>query len=466
MQKLEVNSEEIQANQKPSKKLFMKTHGCQMNFYDSEKMREVMGSQGFGISDNMADSDLVIINTCHIREKASEKMYSELGRIRKIKEARKKQGKNTIIAVAGCVAQAEGKFIKQRAPYVDIVVGPQSYSRLPAMVNNAAAGAKKNIDLDFSVIDKFDFLNEEITKQQVAKEEVKPTAFVTIQEGCDKFCTFCVVPYTRGGEYSRSVNEIYREVLKLVESGTKEVTLLGQNVNAYHGKTYEGDIWGLGKLIEHLAKIPNLERIRYTTSHPRDCDEGLYNAHKYVEKLMPFIHLPVQSGSDKILKAMNRKHSRDEYFRIIDKFRAARSDIEFSSDFIVGYPNETEADFTDTYNLVEQVGFSLSYSFIYSARPGTPAANLEDEVEKEIKRERLNRLQTLLDKQMFSSLESKRDTINKAHISRKGKFAGQYLGFLPTCQPVIINNYNGKFNDIIDVKIVDVKGRDLIGALV
>lgn len=465
MQNLEKNnSPEIEkASEQAKKKMFMKTYGCQMNFYDSEKMQEVMGSQGFGISDDMENSDLVIINTCHIREKASEKMYSELGRIRKIKESRKKEGKNTVIAVAGCVAQAEGKFIKQRAPYVDIVVGPQSYSRLPAMVNNAEEGAKKNIDLDFSVVDKFDFLNEEITKQEASKEEVKPTAFVTIQEGCDKFCTFCVVPYTRGAEYSRSVNEIYREVLKLVENGTKEVTLLGQNVNAYHGKTYEGDVWGLGKLIEHLAKIPNLERIRYTTSHPRDCDEDLYSAHKHVEKLMPFIHLPVQSGSDKILKAMNRKHTRDEYFRIIDKFRAARSDIEFSSDFIVGYPNETEADFEDTYDLAEQVKFSLSYSFIYSARPGTPAANLDDEIEKKLKQERLYRLQALLDKQMLEFLENKKDTTQKAHISRKGKFDGQYLGFLPTCQPVIINDYNGNFNDIIDVKVTDVKGRDLVG---
>lgn len=457
------------SEQKKSKKLFMKTYGCQMNFYDSEKMQSSLANEGFSVSDDMEDSDLMIINTCHIREKASEKMYSELGRLRKIKDARKKEGKSTVIAVAGCVAQAEGAFIRERAPYVDIVVGPQSYSRLPMMVNNAENGQKNNIDLDFSVVDKFDFLDEEISKQNQTenKEELKPSAFLTIQEGCDKFCTFCVVPYTRGAEYSRNVPEIYREALALVAKGTKEINLLGQNVNAYHGKSPEGAVWNLGKLIEHLAKIPGLERIRYTTSHPNDCDDsGLYEAHKYVEKLMPFVHLPVQSGSNRILEAMNRKHTRDEYFRIIDKFRAARNDIEFSSDFIVGFPGETEEEFMDTYNLVEQIGFTLSYSFLYSARPGTKAANMDDIYPSEQKTKNLHKLQALLEKQMFGFLENKVGLTLPVHISRTGKFAGQVQGFTPYCQPVILENCEDTFNEIVTAKITAVKDRALIGEVI
>jgi len=439
-----------------------------MNFYDSEKMQSSLANEGFAISNEMEDSDLMIINTCHIREKASEKMYSELGRLKKIKDTRKLEGKSTVIAVAGCVAQAEGAFIRERAPYVDIVVGPQSYSRLPMMVNNAEKGQKNNIDLDFSVVDKFDFLNEEIEKDKAKenKEELKPSAFLTIQEGCDKFCTFCVVPYTRGAEYSRNVPEIYREALALVAKGTKEINLLGQNVNAYHGKSPDGDVWNIGKLIEHLAKIPGLERIRYTTSHPNDCDDsGLYEAHKYVEKLMPFVHLPVQSGSDRVLDLMNRKHTRDDYFRIIDKFRAARNDIEFSSDFIVGFPSETEAEFMDTYNLVEQIGFTLSYSFLYSARPGTGAANMNDDVPQEVKTEQLHRLQKLLENQMFSFLGKRVGSILPVHISRKGKFEGQALGFNNYCQPVILENCEDKFNQMVMAKIEVVKDRALVGVI-
>jgi tRNA-2-methylthio-N6-dimethylallyladenosine synthase len=382
----------------------------------------------------------------------------------KVKNKRKKEGKNTVIAVAGCVAQAEGAEIKARAPYVDIVVGPQSYQRLPQLVENAELGSKAGLDLDFSTVNKFDFLNEEVEAREQKNDFIeKSTAFLTVQEGCDKFCTFCVVPYTRGPEYSRSVSEIYREALKLVSEGVKELNLLGQNVNAFHGKGENGEIITLGKLVDHLAKIKGLERIRYTTSHPRDVDEDLINSHKYNEKLMPFVHLPVQSGSDRILAEMNRKHTSDDYRRVIDRFLAARSDIEFSSDFIVGYPNESEKDFRDTMKLIEDIKFSLSYSFIYSPRPGTKAAILEDNITKEVKVARLQELQALLETQMHRFLANKVGKTMPVLVSRKGKYEGHYLGFTPYMQPVIIENGREYFNQIIDVTVETVRDRALTG---
>jgi tRNA-2-methylthio-N6-dimethylallyladenosine synthase len=458
--------------QNTEKKIYIKTYGCQMNVYDSEKMQSLMQAEGFGLNDVPDDSDLIVLNTCHIREKASEKMYSELGRIRKLKDKRKEDGKNTVIAVAGCVAQAEGVAIKQRAPYVDIVVGPQSLQRLPQLVKNAEAGAKKGVELDFSVDDKFDFLNEEIEKQHLkkqAKGKARSTAFLTIQEGCDKFCTFCVVPYTRGAEVSRSVMQIEREAKALVASGVKEITLLGQNVNAYHGLNKERKEVGLGYLANILSEIDGLERIRYSTSHPRDVDDELVKAHGTNPKLMPFIHLPVQSGSDNILKKMNRKHTSEHYRKIIDNFKNSREDIEFSSDFIVGYPGESEQDFRDTVKLVEDVGFSLAYSFIYSPRPGTPAANMDDDCPKEVKTARLQELQAILEKQMLGYATQKVGTIQSVLINRKGKYEGQYVGFTPTMQPVVINDgAHGEncFNQIVDVKINELKDRALHGELV
>ncbi len=447
------------------KSVYIKTFGCQMNFYDSEKMQDMMLADGFKYSDDV-DSDLVIINTCHIREKASEKMYSDLGRINKIKQKRKDQGKNTVIAVAGCVAQAEGAEIRARAPFVDIVVGPQSYQRLPEMVKNAEAGKKAGIELDFSTNDKFDFLSEEIEKQKQKHNFIeRSSAFLTIQEGCDKFCSFCVVPYTRGAEVSRSVPEIYREALKLVSEGVKEINLLGQNVNAYHGKGENGDIISLGKLMDMLARIDGLERIRYTTSHPRDVDDDLINSHRYNEKVMPFVHLPVQSGSDRILKEMNRKHTAEDYLHVIERFLAARSDIEFSSDFIVGYPNETEADFLASMKLIEQVKFGLSYSFIYSARPGTKAAVIEDNVPMKEKSARLQAMQALLEKQMKDFLHDKVGRTLPVLLSRKGKYEGHYVGFTPYMQPVILENATEHFNKIVEVKIDSVKDRSLLGKL-
>lgn len=457
------------------KKLYIKTYGCQMNIYDSEKMQNMMGNEGFTTTDNMEEGDLIIINTCHIREKASDKMYSELGRIRDIKQERKKEGKNTVIAVAGCVAQAEGAEIKARAPYVDVIVGPQSFQRLPQMVLNAEAGKKNGINLDFSTDEKFDYLREESESQAnrflTPKDKHVASAFLTIQEGCDKFCTFCVVPYTRGAEVSRPVEQIYREALKLAESGVKEITLLGQNVNGYHGKTHEGKVWGLGELMLHIANIPQIERIRYSTSHPNDCDESLFAAHAASPKIMPFIHLPVQSGSNNILKAMNRKHTADDYLRVIENFRKHRPDIEFSSDFIVGFPGETEQDFKDTMRLVEQVGFSLAYSFNYSPRQGTPAANIADDTPQKVKKERLIELQALIEKQMVHYLNNKIGTKQKVLISREGKKPNQAQGFTEYMQPVIINCANAEdaknmFGKIVEVEIKSNYGRALEGVLV
>ncbi|MGZ6009798.1 MAG: tRNA (N6-isopentenyl adenosine(37)-C2)-methylthiotransferase MiaB, partial [Rhizomicrobium sp.] len=370
------------------KKLFVKTYGCQMNVYDSSRMADVLSPLGYGRALGPEDADMVILNTCHIREKAAEKVFSELGRLRVLKRERALQGGELIIAVAGCVAQAEGAEIMARAPFVDIVVGPQAYHRLPEMIEKARLAP--TIDTEFPVMPKFDHLP--------APRQDGPTAFLSVQEGCDKFCTFCVVPYTRGAEYSRPVADVLKEARDLVAQGAREITLLGQNVNGYHGEAADG-VWGLGRLARALAEIEGLARIRYTTSHPRDMDEDLMRAHGEVPALMPFLHLPVQSGSDTILKAMNRGHSRDDYKRIIATLRRHRPDIALSSDFIVGFPGETDRDFADTLALIEEIGFVQAYAFKYSVRPGTPAAAMDDQVAEDVKSERLAQLQTLLAQQ-------------------------------------------------------------------
>jgi len=425
-----------------------------MNFYDSDRMEDSLKPMGFTLSDKVSDSDLVILNTCHIREKAAEKVYSELGRIRKEKAKRRKEGKNMIIAVAGCVAQAEGKEIIKRAPFVDIVIGPQSITRLPQLIANATDGKKGMVDLDFSPEEKFDELPEESRPQGLS-------SLLTIQEGCDKFCTFCVVPYTRGVEFSRPVPELYREAARLVSHGAKELFLLGQNVNAYHGKGPDGEAWGLGQLIRHIAAINGLERIRYTTSHPRDMDDDLINAHGEVEKLMPFMHLPVQSGSDKILKEMNRNHTADFYRGIIDKVRTARPDIQFSSDFIVGFPGETDEDFKETMKLVSDIGYAQAYSFKYSARPGTPAANREYLVPEKIKDERLIELQNLISKQQEEFNKKCIGLTMPVLFDRKGKYEGQIIGRSPYMQSVHVMDGHELFGKIAEVTMTEAFANSL-----
>jgi tRNA-2-methylthio-N6-dimethylallyladenosine synthase len=393
------------------KKLFIKTYGCQMNVYDSERMAEVMGAEGYVTTDRPEEADMVLLNTCHIREKAAEKVYSDLGRLRPLKEARP----DLKIGVAGCVAQAEGAEILNRMPLVDLVVGPQSYHRLPAMARAAAEG-RKTVDTDFPAEDKFDHLP---ARQKPMRG---PSAFLTVQEGCDKFCAFCVVPYTRGAEVSRPAERILSEARDLVDRGVRELTLLGQNVNAYHG--HPG---GLGGLVRDLAAIEGLARIRYTTSHPNDMDDALIAAHGEEPKLMPYLHLPVQSGSDRILKAMNRKHTAEAYLRLVERIRAARPDILLTSDFIVGFPGETEADFEATLDLVRAVGFGAAFSFKYSARPGTPAAE-RPEVPAPDADARLQRLQTLLTEQQHAAQEAMVGREVSVLFEKPGRMAGQMVG--------------------------------------
>ena len=372
----------------PAKKLFIKTWGCQMNVYDSNRMADVLSPLGYVQTDRPEGADMVILNTCHIREKATDKVFSDLGRIRAHKEA---SGGKMLIAVTGCVAQAEGEFIMERAPYVDMVCGPQSYHELPQLVMNATGARPRPEDMvqtRFAVEEKFDRLPNENANQG-------PAAFLSVQEGCDKFCTFCVVPYTRGAEYSRPVAQVLDEARRMAAQGTRDITLLGQNVNAYHG-AHDGQTAGLGDLIAMIAAIDGVERIRYMTSHPSDMDDSLIDAHRDIPQLMPFLHLPVQHGSDRILKAMNRKHDAQKFRDIIARIRRARPDIALSSDFIVGFPGETDDDFAQLLQLVRDIGFASAYSFKYSPRPGTPAANMQGVVRETIKDERLQRLQTML----------------------------------------------------------------------
>jgi len=418
----------------------IKNYGCQMNVYDGERMAEMFESQGMSPADDKANADLVVLNTCHIREKAAEKVYSEIGRLRR------KDGTSPVIAVAGCVAQAEGGEISRRAPEVDIVVGPQAYHNLPQMVAAVGRG-ERVVDLDLPGLDKFGKLP--------ARRKQPPSAFLTVQEGCDKFCTYCVVPYTRGAEISRSWSDLIDEAKAIVDAGAREITLLGQNVNAWDGEDDTGKRQGLDGLIRALDKIPELRRIRYMTSHPNDMTEGLIAAHGDVEKLMPFLHLPVQSGSDRILKAMNRSHSRDSYMRILDRVRAVRPDIAFSGDFIVGFPGETDADFEDTLSLVREVGHAQAYSFKYSPRPGTPAADIADQIPMEIMDERLQRLQAQIvaDQTAFNDRTVGRTT--DVLLERPGKFDGQLIGKSPWLQSVHVLAPDLSIGDIVTVQITD-----------
>lgn len=439
---------------KPAKKsLFVKTYGCQMNVYDSGRMVDLLSPLGYETVDAPDNADMVIINTCHIREKATEKVFSELGRFKKHKDRRQAEGHETIIAVAGCVAQAEGDEIMNRAPYVNMVFGPQTYHRLPEMIAKATRSIDKKegpgrgiLDVDFPVEPKFDFLPEIGTVQG-------GSGFLTIQEGCDKFCHFCCVPYTRGAEFSRSVKDIVIEAEQLIAKGVKDITLLGQNVNAYHGQGPDGE-WGLGRLLYKLAELDGFDRLRYTTSHPRDVNDELIAAHRDLPIVMPFVHLPVQSGSDTILKAMNRKHTSDHYRDIIGKFRDACPDIAFSSDFIVGYPGETEKDFEDTLQLVRDVFYSQSFSFKYSPRHGTPAAAIDPQVPEEVKSERLERLQSLLKDQQLefnSSCVGKRMPIL---LEKPGRKAGQLIGKSVYLQSIHVEADASLIGQIVDMDII------------
>jgi tRNA-2-methylthio-N6-dimethylallyladenosine synthase len=412
-----------------AKKVFIKTFGCQMNVYDSERITEALASDGYAETAEMEDADLVILNTCHIREKAVEKVYSDLGRIRDVRDQRRREGKDTLVTVAGCVAQAEGAEISRRAPVVDLVVGPQSYHRLPELLQHRSATGERLVETAFPDDEKFTYLSP---KRQVRSA----TAFLTIQEGCDKFCTFCVVPYTRGMEYSRSVADLENEARTLVENGARELTLLGQNVNAYHGVAETGAETTLAGLIRRLSGIDGLERIRYMTSHPRNMSDDLIIAHAEVPKLMPYLHLPVQSGSDRILAAMNRKHTAEDYLRAVERIRAARPDIALSTDMIVGFPGETDQDFDETLQLVKTVGFAQSYSFKYSSRPGTPAANMDDQVPEALKSERLARLQYVLNNQHEQFNAATVGQTVPVLFERMGRSDGQLVGRSPYLQLV------------------------------
>lgn len=441
-----------------SKKLHIKTYGCQMNVYDSLKMQELLAPFGYTSTENQDEADMFILNTCHVREKASEKMYSELGRIKQIKDIRQKEhNSKTIIAVAGCVGQAEGEEIFKRSPYVDIVVGPQSYHTLPDLIGKLARAEKHLIELDFIEEEKFDNLPETLEKQGAS-------AFVSVQEGCDKFCTFCVVPYTRGAEFSRPVEQVYRESMMQVSLGAKEIHLLGQNVNAYHGKSLDKD-YNLADLIRHLSTINGLERIRYTTSHPKDMTDDLIKLHGQEQKLVPFLHLPIQSGSNKILKAMNRKHTREEYFTIIDKLRMARPDIALSSDFIVGFPGETDEDFEDTLDLVKKIKYSQCYSFKYSARPGTPAASMKM-VPENIRTKRLEILQQELSKQQLEFNESSVGKVFPVLFEKIGKNEGDIVGKTPYMQSAYVTGADKSLiGNIVNVKITRAQGNSLAGEI-
>ncbi len=435
------------------KKLYIKTFGCQMNVYDSERMMGALAKDGYSETDTPDDADLILLNTCHIREKAAEKVYSDLGRLKPLK-AKKPDLK---IGVAGCVAQAEGEEIIRRQPMVDMVVGPQAYHRLPAMVERAHNGSKP-VETDFPDEDKFDHLPTE------ARAKRAPAAFLTVQEGCDKFCAFCVVPYTRGAEVSRPVEQVVKEARDLVSRGVRDITLLGQNVNAYHGE-WKSSALGLAGLIHELAEIEDLARIRFTTSHPNDMEDDLIEAHGAVDKLMPYLHLPVQSGSDKILKLMNRKHTADSYFEIIERIRAARPDLALSGDFIVGFPGESDEDFEDTMRLVERVNYAQAYSFKYSERPGTPAADRKGQVDEAVKAARLDRLQTLLRQQQTDFMSSMVGREMDVLFERKGRLDGQLVGRNPYLQNVHAFVKNHQIGDIARVKITGAEPNSLAAEL-
>jgi len=444
-----------------ARKVHVKSFGCQMNVYDSHRMADTLAPAGYDETASLEDADLVILNTCHIREKAADKVYSEIGRIREIKEAAARDGRRVLIAVAGCVAQAEGREIVRRAGAVDLVVGSQNYHRLPEMVARAQDG-EKVIDTDFPVDDKFDALAAP-KRDAIAKRGI--SAFVTVQEGCDKFCTFCVVPYTRGAEVSRPVEKIVAEVERLVDGGVREVTLIGQNVNAYHGCGPDGAASSLGRLLRRLAQVPGILRLRYTTSHPRDMDDDLIAAHRELPMLMPYVHLPVQSGSDRILAAMNRKHTRRNYLDVITRLRAGRADLAFTSDFIVGFPGETESDFCDTLSLVDEVRYAGAFTFMYSPRPGTPAAEMEDQIPADVKSGRLQRLQAAVThhQRRFNADFAGR-TVDVL-LEKSGRLPGQLVGRSPYLQAVQVMAPVECIGSVHPVIIDEVGSNSLFGSL-
>jgi tRNA-2-methylthio-N6-dimethylallyladenosine synthase len=440
-----------------NKRVYIKSFGCQMNVYDADRMHDMFAKEGIKPSENEANADIIILNTCHIREKAAEKVYSELGRLRETKKFHEDSGKKIKIVVAGCVAQAEGEQLLRRQPAVDLVVGPQNYHRLVSLLKNGSRVA----DIDFSLESKFDHL-------PLPERENKTRAlssFVTVQEGCDKFCTFCVVPYTRGIEISRPVESVIQEVETLRDAGVKEIVLIGQNVNNYLGSDRLGRKKSLANLIEMIAAINGIERIRYTTSHPRDMKEDLLEAHRDVPKLMPYIHMPAQSGSNPVLAAMNRAYTQKEYLEMIDKIRSYKSDVAFSSDFIVGFPGETEADFEETLQLVKSVFYASAYSFMYSARPGTPAADMSAQVPEPEKRKRLLRLQNLLDEQRFSFNSSFVGKTVDVLLEKHGRRSGQLVGKSPFMQPVHVECTPDRLGSVVSIEILELTSNSLSGRM-
>jgi tRNA-2-methylthio-N6-dimethylallyladenosine synthase len=440
------------------RKVFVRTFGCQMNVYDSERMTEALSAQGYGETDAIETADLVILNTCHIREKAAEKVYSDLGRIRDLKDERAAAGHETVIAVVGCVAQAEGAEIVRRMPAVDLVIGPQSYHRLPELVSRTRAENRSLVETTFPDEEKFAHLPQRLPRRAV-------TAFLTVQEGCDKFCTFCVVPYTRGMEYSRGVSDIEREARALVASGVRELTLLGQNVNGYHGTGPDGRTYSLADLIRHLARIDGLERLRYTTSHPRDMSDDLIAAHADETKLMPYLHLPFQSGADRILAAMNRKHTAREYLDLVARVRAAQPELVLSTDVIVGFPGETEAEFEATLRLFAEVGFAAAYSFKYSPRPGTPAEKLGEQVAEEVKTQRLTRLQRQIERQQRAFAERCVGRTLPVLFEKAGRRPGQLIGRSPYLQSVHAEAPPEMLGRIVPVEISAFGPNSLAGVI-
>jgi tRNA-2-methylthio-N6-dimethylallyladenosine synthase len=443
------------------RKLYVKSFGCQMNVYDSRRMADTLAPQGYVETAAADDADLVILNTCHIREKAAEKVYSELGRLRRVKEAAATAGRDLLIAVAGCVAQAEGEEIIRRQPAVDLVFGPQSYHRLPQLLARAAREGKA-VDTEFPVDDKFGHL---AAPSRAATRSRGVSAFVTVQEGCDKFCTFCVVPYTRGAELSRPAQKIIAEVENLAMAGVREITLIGQNVNAYHGAGLDGRPWSLAQLLHGVAQIAGIDRLRYTTSHPRDMGDDLIAAHRDLPELMPQLHLPVQSGSDRILAAMNRRHSRADYLAIVERLRDARPDLALTSDFIVGFPGETESDFSATLGLVDDVGFSGAFSFKYSPRPGTPGADMDEQIDEQTKSERLQRLQQAIDRNQAAFNRRCLGCSFDVLFERHGRYPGQLVGRSPYLQPVQVTAPAALLGGIATVTITEIASNSLFGAL-
>jgi len=435
--------------QTPPKTYRVKSFGCQMNVYDGERMGELLAEKGITPAPEGEEADLVVLNTCHIREKAAEKVYSDIGRLKK------DDGSKPMIAVAGCVAQAEGEEIMARAPSVSMVVGPQAYHRLPDMLDKAVKGERAT-DTDMPAIAKFGALPQ--------RKRRSPSAFLTVQEGCDKFCTYCVVPYTRGAEISRPFSDLIGEAQKLIEAGAREITLLGQNVNAWSGEDASGRSVGLAGLIRALAKLDGLERIRYTTSHPNDMEDDLIAAHGEVDKLMPYLHLPVQSGNDRVLKAMNRAHTADSYLRLLERFREARPDIALSGDFIVGFPGETEAEFEDTLSLVDEVRYSQAFSFKYSPRPGTPAATMDNQLPREVMDDRLQRLQARLNRDQMAFNKASEGKTCAVLVERKGKLAGQWLGKSPWLTSVWFEG-EAQIGDLVEVKLVEAGPNSVRGVI-